>query len=203
MNQYEIPKRVSGWIHQDKLKPVQSKMGKVGYMIHPPFSGPKLNGMENTSLQIATRLQDYPFLLAVPMDACLKIVQADISTLEPSKSPQKNNKTVSKWAPTSYEWSCSFKLIFITPTNGLVNGNPVKTPTSEVKTMLIPVRGPLCFCVSAQNTSSWGLPQKMVPRGAIRVTVSHLWQTKTTTPSKINMEYIQITNFRKDNDLPW
>ena len=94
------------------------------------------------------------------MDACLKIVQADISTLEPSKSPQKNNKTVSKWAPTNYEWSYSFKLKLITPTNGLVNGNPVKTPTSEVKIMLIPVRGPLCFCVSAQNTSSWGLPQK-------------------------------------------
>lgn len=89
------------------------------------------------------------------MDACLKIVQADISTLEPSKSTQKNNKTVSKWAPTNYEWSYySFKLKLITPTNGLVNGNPVKTPTSEVKIMLIPVRGPLCFCVSAQNTSS-------------------------------------------------
>ena len=97
MNQYEIPKRVSGWIRQDKLKPAQSKMGKVGYMIHPPFSGPKLNGMENTSCKY--RLQDYPFLLAVPMDACLKIVQADISTLEPSKSPQKKQQDCFKVGP--------------------------------------------------------------------------------------------------------
>ena len=123
-------------------------MGKVGYMIHPPFCGPKLNGMENTCLQIATRLQDYPFLLAVPMDACLKIVQADISTLEPSKSPKKTTRLFQS-GPLLV-----MKLKLITPTNGLVNGNPVKTPTSEVKTMLIPVRGPLCFCVSAQKTSS-------------------------------------------------
>lgn len=43
----------------------------------------------------------------------------------------------------------------------------------------------------------------MVPRGATRVTVSHLRQTKTTTPWKINMEYIQSTNLERKNDLPW